>query len=478
MTDARLACVHQSDADCLARFHANVTDREPSGAAATIGTIAHACIETYTREQAEHPSIEPMMVVRRVVKTWAASGDPAVTSHVVEQVIEIMAAAFGTHSELDFKLRGAGWQAVPEWRWALDAEFKPIAPCPKCEGGWRREVTRVDPEVPMMHVEEHECATCGGCGWSSAPAYEGTVDHLEWHASSGKVIVRDWKSVLVRESSEDVHTDRQARYYALAVLAHFEGAREVTFEKVFLRHGYSARWTFKRDEPWHEATRAVMSLRRQRRLDAIEMGEWPETLGPDCRWCPLLHRCAAQADARRRGTLPEASWPERARTFIGLKAQVADLKGLLESYVRETGEPIPLETPDGEVLGKAPVTKWTLVRDYDVTMAELEGLGMTPEMRVEWFRYCLEKDVPSRVRKALDTLVGKKSARALIETGQFIEPVGAEEFAVHIPPEVEVSPDVPASPDLVDDEIREALARDPDRARRVAEEMLREARGG
>lgn len=450
--------VHASNPDCLARLHANLVDPEPSGIAATIGTMAHRAIEEYTIAQEAHSGVDPMAVTRSVLRTAVARGDRSVTERVVEETIEVMAGAFGPKSELKFTLRGNGWKTVSEWRWALDEDFQPIAPCGMCGG------TLPDELAPP-------CRNCAGhFGWESEPAYSGTVDRLEWHAAKGLIIAYDWKSTLAGDSSEDVKSDRQARYYALAILATFAGAKEVTFRKVFLRLGYPASWTFRAGDPWQDATREVLTLRRTRRLEAIERNEWPETIGLDCRWCPLIYRCTAQKQARARGSMPDATATERANAYIGLSAQLTELKASLVREVQMTGIPIPLDTPDGEVLGKAPATRWLLKNTYEQTMNSLEALGMTSEMKERNFRYVLEHFIASRVRKVLGLLVTPKVADEWIKNGDWIVPKGAETFEVHVPDEITpTAPDVPASEEYIEDAIKRMQREDPERLRKALE---------
>ena len=70
------------------------------------------------------PELPELEVVREVLARWTDRGD--VAPGVVAQVVEIMAKATGPKSRLRFFLE-PGWSVAPEWRWALDEEFQPIA---------------------------------------------------------------------------------------------------------------------------------------------------------------------------------------------------------------------------------------------------------------------------------------------------------------------------------------------------------------
>jgi len=257
---------HQSDSDCLARRKFEFDEPQPSGPAAVIGTLAHEIIERYTYEQAQHPDVAPMSVVREVLAEHLK--DPEVTGPVVDETVRIMAGAFD--SDLRLGLPGSGWECVPEWRWAMSEGFTPIAPCENCGG------------TGMIGVFDNEgkpayealCSAYGNkpCfnGWSKEPAYAGTVDRLEFNRSTGEVRIYDWKSIILRESSEDIRTKRQPRWYSVAVLAHFPDVNLVTFYEVNLRHCYMAKAEFKRGESWEEQTKARMRAGRAARLHAIE----------------------------------------------------------------------------------------------------------------------------------------------------------------------------------------------------------------
>lgn len=438
-----LAECHQSDATCLARFHHNATTDEPSGHAATVGTLAHEIIEAYTYAQASTPSIDPMSVVREVLAARLA--DPEVTHSVVEDCVAIMAGAFGKNSDLDFRLRD-GWTIVPEWRWALDEGLQPIAPCAVC-----LQAPRAD-EI----LECNECLRDGRRGWSSKPAHAGTIDRLQWSDKVAVIIVDDWKSSLIHESGDDVRGDRQARRYALAVLAHFPNATAVRFRKVFLRHGYPAPWTFVRDEPWHTATALAMKAQRTKRLAAIAADQWPETMGEDCDYCPLIFRCEAQKLRRLTGSEPTEPLEQQVNVLLGLRTHVKALESRLRLHVDVHG-PIPMKDDEGHVFGGKPLDGWRVTKDYEQTLADLDALQMTPEQRVEWFRFCAKHHFAGRVKKALETLVGRQSAKQWIEAGEWLEPMTETEFSMWLPPETAAPSVGPATIEDLDDLIDRAM---------------------
>lgn len=422
---------HQSHGSCLAKILFEHDTPQPSGAAAVKGAICHEIIERFTQVSAEHSDVKPMSVVREVLA--ARIDDPETTDDVVGDVVEIMAAAFGPRSELRFGLRD-GYLTKPEWRWALDDDFRPIAPCANCGGTKWIDVAG---DAPYRAL----CAMYGKTpcfdGWSAAPAFVGTVDRLEY---GPEIHIHDWKTVLARESSVAQANDRQGRWYSLAAILHFDGATEIVWHKVFLRFQYAATHRFKREDPWFEATKARMRAARAKRLAAVASGVWPETLGVDCAYCPRLFACGEQKRVRTSGSRPDATMTEQANDWLGVRAWMAAQERLLKAHVEASGQPIPLENDDQEVLGKEPVERWLAAKRYESTMNELEALDMTPAQREEWFRYCAKHHFPARVKKALETLVGRSTARRLIDAGGWLDPIAVETFSVWSGPDMVSEP--------------------------------------
>lgn len=431
-----LAELHQSDADCLARRKFEHDEPQPSGPAAVIGTLAHEIIERYTYEQAQHPDVAPLSVVREVLAEHLK--DPEVTGPVVDETVRIMAGAFD--SDLRLGLPGQGWECVPEWRWALDAEFRPIAPCPNCDGTGTIGVFDNEGKPAYEALcEMYGKTPCFG-GWSAAPAYAGTVDRLEFNRSTGEVRIYDWKSIILRESSEDIRTKRQPRWYSIAVLAHFPDVNLVTFYEVNLRYAAVAKAEFRRGESWEEQTKARMRAGRAARLHAIETGQWPEMPGTDCRWCPRLYQCGVKERARAWGSEAPGTPAEVAGLYLYAKALHVRLEAHVKGIVEATQAPIML--PNGDALGMKPVKGLVMDRSYERAIEELRLLGMTPEQEVEWFRYVTERGLPARVKKALVELCGYRGAMQFIDRGGWLDETTEFEFAVHSP-DATVAPEVP-----------------------------------
>lgn len=411
-----------------------------------VGTLCHQIIEAYTYAQAERPQVTPMEIVRAVLQ--AELGQSEVTRAIVEDCVEIMGAAFGKKSDLDFRLR-EGWSIKPEWHWALDENLQPIAPCARCAGSGFVE------DSGIRCPGDYGQAGCFG-GWSRQPAHAGTLDRIQWSEKDTLVVVDDWKSSLIHESGEDVRADRQARRYSVAVLKHFPNAKAVRFRKVFLRYGYAAPWLFVRGEPWQDATELAMTVQRTKRLAAIEADSWPETMGEDCDYCPLIFKCEEQNRRRRIGALPTEPLEQQVSVMLGLRAHLKAIESRLRVHVDVNG-PIPMFDPEQHVFGAKPVDGWRVTKTYEQALNDLEALGMTPEQRVEWFRFCAEHHFASRVKKALEELVGKKNARQWIDAGEWLEPVAKPEFAMWLPPETEKPSEGAATIADLDDLIDRAL---------------------
>lgn len=388
--DGRLLEVHKSDPTCLARFKAEQDGADRDSPASRIGTLCHLVVEKVTRASELGPP-DGAAIVREVVADAIAKGesDPV----VVSQTIEIMAKALGERSELSFIIP-AGMTVAPEWKWALDEKFNP-AP-------------------------------------TDAPAaYAGTIDHLAWGDS---LLVADYKTVIKRGSRGEIPGADEARIYVLAALAHFADARKAKFSYVFLRHGYAATAEFKRGDVWEDAIKASLTARRSARLRALETGEFPESLGVSCNYCPVIHKCQAMRAAIEDGYRSELSPTDMANRFLALRSMLNLYETQLRAWVAEKEEPIPLG--GGKALGMKPAPKLSLWpgRTYEQTMADFDAMALPPEKKIEHFRFVTKDNFPSRVRKALGDLIGTRHARALIDAGGWIEENTTHEFAVWSPP--------------------------------------------
>lgn len=445
-----LAAVHQSDSLCLRRLKFESDFPQPSGHFAVVGILCHTIIETYTVESARHDSVDPRSVIRQVVKL--RERDPEVTPFVVEDVVKIMAGAFGPRSELNFKLPPPPLTVAAEWRWALREDLTPIAPCDGCAG------------TGVMTDDDYDSVTCYDCcgsGWSEEPAHEGTIDRLVIDPVGGSLSIYDWKSTIVRESNLDVAGDKQGMRYATAVLAHFPKARKVRFYKTFLRHGYSAWADFERDGAWHEAHTARMRTTRTKRLAAIQTGVWNESLGESCSYCPLIEtKCGEQLRVRATGIAPTAPIDVQANEFLGVRAWMKVAEARLKAHVQATQAPIDLKNEDGEVLGMKPVGAKRMVISYEEAMARLdratESGQMSDEFRTEYFRFVGRADIAGRVLKAAGKILGGRAARDLLfaEFDPWLEEDTAFEFGVHAP-----LPGPPARREMSDAEFDELLDR-------------------
>ena len=385
-----LLVVHQSDVSCLARLR---RERELGGRdseAAKIGTAAHAAAEALCYASEAGDPFDPMTVCRLAIERVARDRDMLPRS--VAEALSIMAGALA--SRMRFFVE-PGCSVYPEWKWYLDDEFMPV---------------RSNAEA----------------------AYAGTIDQLRVFRDPARLVVIDYKTILKRVASWEVEGDWQARVYSLAALMHFPDVNEVTFRFVNLRHRLPASGTFRRGDRWEDVTRLRLRRERERRLAAGASGEWPETLGEDCAWCPLTETCRALRAAEAEGA--EAIFrqdpPEIARRRLGLAALASKYDRAAKAIVEESGDPIPLG--DGSVLGGKPALAWEAVMSYEDTMAELRRLGMTPEQEVEWFRFCGAQHFPGRVRSALYELCPEE-AQGLIESDTIVTPTTTERFEVWWP---------------------------------------------
>lgn len=439
IASARLEEIHKSDPSCLARLFEERTTRSPSGPSAALGNLAHYFADRFLRESAEHPQVDPKSVVREVIATHI--NDPEVDEDVVEKFILLMSKALAPDSGIRFGLPPEPFEAIPEWRWGLSAELVPVSPCGKCGGAAYVPPWRAMPATPL-------CESCvAHPGWSAPTAFVGTIDRLEFNRKAGIVRAMDFKSILEMLSGEDVATDREALIYSLALLLHFPGVKEVTFEKIMLRHGYPARWVFRRGEPWEQATRGRLLAQRAKRLAAIESNRWPESLGTSCGWCSRINRCSEQHRARTSGSIPNATPTDRANDLLGVREWVKATDADLRRHVAVTGEPIPLDDGDGTVLGKKPAKDWVLAdgQTYETILDGLatiqRGRGATEDevaaFQVKHFRYVTSAYFPSRAKKALEEVMGSRQAGLLIEAGGWFERENSEEWSTWVPPDRE-----------------------------------------
>ena len=396
MTDAaRLLECHQSDPTCLAKFHAErVEGIDSTNEAASVGTACHRACESlaYAMHDEELDHEKQFAVASQAIE--AAALDLRMTSLAKQDAMQIMERATAPTSRVHFGTP-TGWSSAAEYHWRLDAKFKPT------DGD----------------------ALCAG-----------TIDRLDWSEEGGEARITDFKTTKSWQAKEDIHLSWQARVYSMATLLVFPGLRRVKFRFANLRNGYPVEDEFRRDEPWFEATKArILELRAEREV-AVELDQWPEVMGPDCTFCPVKFRCGAWklAAAQGREIPADMDSGEIGRRALGLRALATAYEARAEAIVEASQAPIDIGRGLG--LGMRPATKWGLAPKfegeggYERLMQALADLGMTEAQKVEWFRYCQEGHVPSRVKDALYELLGPRVGGQAIEDMTYVEPSTRWEF--------------------------------------------------
>ena len=388
MTHRSLTVVHQSSPrTCLARARAEAEGADRVSDPARIGTACHAAVEKIAYEDAAGRKDH---LATGLAEIDRIAGEIGLSPAGIGEAKSILRGALGPKSKLSFSLR-QGWRVSPEFHWMLDEAFKPTKD-------------------------------------ATLAAFAGTMDRLSWHPEHG-VEVTDYKTVYARTSADGLESNWQARVYSLAALALFPGVNAVRFAWVNLRHGYSTSAEFKRGDRWEDSTRDHLTAQRAARLRALAFGEWPETLGSDCAWCPVLHKCSAIREAVEGGAEPGLEPPELARQYLGVSALAGRLERAVKAVYEESG---PIALGGGEVLGGKPRGTWETVLSYEQAMERLRAMGMTPEQEVEWFRFVAEHQFASRVRGAIYELAGD-AAKGIIDTDEIVTPGAAATFAAWWP---------------------------------------------
>lgn len=402
--------VHQSDPGCLARLRAQRAGADRPGEPAKIGTACHRAIEALAASVAAGEDTPVSAVVALAIKRAAPDIDMAPES--VGEALQIMEGALESDRRL-YLLADEKAAVFTELHWRLDRNFKPLP-------------------------EDCDPADI---------AFAGTWDRVEVFTNS--IVVTDWKTVRELKAGHELGDDWQARVYALAALQFWAGARKVTFRWVNLRHGYAISHDFERGRVWEAAVRARLASAADQRAAAIVADEWPETLGVDCNWCPVLHRCAAMREACDQGSDVAADMApaDIARRWIALKAATGRMERKTRALVKDLGGPLPLG--DGSQLGHKPTVGYSPVLSYEATMAMLRDFGMTPELEAEWFRHCAKRYYPGRIRKAVNELLGRE-AREVLDNDVLVTPVTLEEFSVWTPD--------PTPREVTEEDVMEALA--------------------
>lgn len=395
-TRKRLIEVHQSDCqlfeECPAKFKAIHIDHvSDTNQAATVGTACHRAIEQITRASAgaeEWMGLSSMQVARTAIGEMASEG--LLFPAAQRDALAVMDAATGEGSRLRFFVQ-PDEQTVVEQRFMLDENF-------------------VATDVP------------------SRAAYAGTLDRLSWWAD-GLVLVSDYKTKLKPLAQWEIADDFQANVYALGALRLFPEIRAVTVRFVLLRHGYWVEEVFVRGEPWEARTIDRLRANREARKRALELDEWPETLGKGCAHCPVQMKCATLRSAERQGSsvIAKLTPDEIARRREAMRGLADAYDDAARALVEASGEPIPLG--NGSVLGPRVVEGHDLAFPYVHVLRELRELGMRPAMEFDLFRP-RNGDVAGKVKEALFRM---NPATAKDHFERLVEPVATTRFCVFWP---------------------------------------------
>lgn len=444
--------IHASDRDeCLARFKAEVVDGLDSvNSAGKVGTAIHRVAEAVTLELIEHP----MAAARDVAAAefFRAAKELDIPPGGVVDGLAIMDRVLAFDSRIALRVE-MGWSGRPEVRWALDGEFKIVEPCGNCGG------TVPDELAPPCR----NCAT--HFGWSRPTLAAGTIDLLEWTSTKLNLRVTDWKTERGFRDADDAFEDWQARLYVFAALQMYPEAQTVEFRFGMLRHGYFARAEFLRGDPWQWTVETRLRAIREQRERAVSSNVWPETPGPWCGWCPIMHRCASLAAVREAGTVPpDLALAELARRWKGLTKLANDYGDEVTARFTERDDAVPLGDAKGTVLGYKPTAGWSCVHEYDETIARVRDLvpaGAWPTVFAENFRWVYEAHFASKVQKVLKAL---KVSEDVMDT--IVVPVTKTQLTTF-------RPDPPAADEFVvePDAIAQAMHADPERVRRILDGM-------
>lgn len=369
--------VHQSDpSECLAQFKAARLDGlDVAGDPAKVGTLIHRVAERLVEEKRATPLVDVYAVARDVVRSEART--IGLSPAGVVDALEILERVLGSGSKINL-WPSMGFRGDAEYRWSLvlvgeDFEFR--------EG----------------HVEGAYAA--------------GTIDLVEYPASGavGMVRITDWKTARQMYGDEDAWESWQARLYAFAMLRRFPSAKTVEFQYGMLRHGYySSPVDFVRGDPWEWGVAARLRATREAREAAVGSGEWPETAGPWCHYCPVRWKCGSFLRVNQMGADVPADWsPAEIATALSVaKTQVRDLEKRAREIAERTNAPILLPGPSRKALGFRVVDGVETVLPYEETMSALRAYGMTAAQQAEHFRFVARNHYASRVRKVAREVLG------------------------------------------------------------------------
>lgn len=400
---ARFLVVHKSDATCLAKLHAKLVDGiDVDNGPRRVGSACAHAAEALAYEAEDELSRAEMFRVAKAAILEVA-GDLLMTPEDIAEACSTMAGAIGTDAaptRLRFG-KPTGWESAAEWKWALDRNFKP---------------------VPF----DDPRAVCAG-----------TIDLVMWKEDEGKVRVIDDKATKGFQGHDDLQ-GFEAWLYAMAAIEVF-GVRSAWFGYRNLRAAYLVGEDFRAGEPWHETVKSIVLARRADREVAVEMNEFPETLGPDCKWCPIIHRCGAQKAAAKDGRKSSVTEPaDLARRYLALKAMTSVYEDAVKGIVSETQAPIDLG--GGLVYGLKPVPSWRLSPRFDGPdgrerlMRMLRDYRMTDAQEAEWFGYVADSGLASAVKTAIHELLGHEAGKFLNDVSVSpIEPMTKFENSAWLP---------------------------------------------
>lgn len=387
--------VHPSDPHaCLARLKGQLIDgADVPNEAAKVGTTVHRVAQAVAEAKAKSAFVAFHQVAAQAIREQAKA--LRMSAAGILDATAIVEKCFAEDSRVALYPR-MGWTGKAELRWGL-----------------------VEEDGMFTYVEEptEECAAGG------------TIDLAEWNPS--KVAVTDYKTTIQMWSGTDAYESFQIRLYVAAMLRKVPTARGAEGRFALLRHGYYANADFERGDAWEMQTLAQVRAEREARRNALETGEFPETPGVDCHWCPLLLKCEtagrfATMGAQAAGLL---SPTDAARAWLASKAMAARLERFVRKYVEDSGAPIPLDDAAGTYLGFKETNGLEVLDDYETVMDRLRDYGMKEAQFVEHFRFVGPQHYASRVKKVLYEVLGVDPETA----ERTVVPVTKSEFTTFVP---------------------------------------------
>lgn len=387
--------IHPSDPhSCLATAKARLIDGlDTSGEPALVGTAVHRVAEAIAFERAESPMLDTLEIARRVLaeqrKLLRMSPGAALDAAA------ILAKCLADDSRISLWPR-MGWNGKPELRWGLRA---------------------VGDDYEFVEDPQEPCDAAG------------TMDLGEWAGS--EIAVVDYKTTLQMWSSQDAYESFQLRIYLAALFRKIEGSKKGEGRFAMLRAGYYATADFVRGDPWETQTFAQVRAERDARRTALETGEFPETPGPDCMYCPVLLNCKTAMRYATMGAeaLGKLSPSEAARAWLAAKAVAARLEKFVRKQVEASGASIALGDAHGTVLGFHEIEGKETLLSYERTMDKLREFGMSDAIFAEHFRFVAPQHFAARVKKVATEILGVDK----LTVEELVIPVTKSEFTTFVP---------------------------------------------